>query len=336
MKTVVCEEPRKLSVSERAEPVRMPGELKVGIKRVGLCGTDFHIYAGNQPFLQYPRVMGHELAGIVVEADQGSRFTPGQPITINPYLPCGDCIACRNGKPNCCVNIRVLGVHIDGGMAEYICIPEAAAVPVPDLNLEQAAMVEFLSIGAHAVRRSALKPLERVLVVGAGPIGIAAALFARLAKAQVCLIDANAQRLDYAQQQLDFKNVFVVSDAVEAWLIEQSGGEMFDCVFDATGNVKALEKGFNYVAHGGRYVLISVVKDVVRFSDPEFHKREMTLLGSRNATLEDFEFVIKSIAEGIIPTDRLNTHNFALNDTPNIVPELLRAQGSVLKAIGSF
>lgn len=336
MKAIVCDEPGTLSVVTQPEPERRAGEVKIHIRRVGLCGTDFHIFTGNQPFLQYPRVMGHELAGEVVEADAGSDLKPGMKVTLNPYLACGKCVACRHGKPNCCTDIRVLGVHIDGGMAEYICVPAEAVIPLEDLSLDQAAMIEFLSIGAHAVRRAALSQGERVLVVGAGPIGIAAALFARQTGADVSLIDTSAQRLDYAAQNLGLTHTQVVDDDLAAWLKARTDGEMFDCVFDATGSAKAIEKGFSYVAHGGRYVLISVVKDTITFSDPEFHKREMQLIGSRNATRVDFEHVIDSIRKGIIPTDKLMTHAFALADMPQVVPDLLKDQGSVLKAIGRF
>jgi 2-desacetyl-2-hydroxyethyl bacteriochlorophyllide A dehydrogenase len=336
MKAIVCEKPGALALVAQPEPVRRAGEVKIRIRRVGLCGTDFHIISGDQPYLQYPRVMGHELAGEVVAADEGSTLRPGETVTLNPYLACGGCIACRRGKPNCCTHIRVLGVHIDGGMAEYICVPEAAVIPIADLSLDQAAMVEFLSIGAHAVRRAQLGAAERVLVAGAGPIGVAAALFARLAGAEVSLIDTSAQRLDYASRQLGLTQVHPVTDALPAWLAQRTDGDMFDCVFDATGNAGAIEKGFDYVAHGGRYVLISVVKDAITFSDPEFHKREMQLIGSRNATRADFEYVIDSIRAGAIPTDRLRTHAFALADMPRVAPELLKDQGSVLKAIGSF
>lgn len=336
MKTLVCEKPFSLQLDDKPRPLRAPGEALVRIKRVGLCGTDFHIFSGNQPFLSYPRVMGHELAGEIVEVDDRSSLTVGELVTINPYLPCGTCIACRKAKPNCCTHIRVMGVHIDGGMTEYVSVPEKAVVPVPGLTSDQAAMVEFLSIGAHAVRRGGITGEDRVLVVGAGPIGVAAALFAQLAGAEVSLIDTNAGRLDYAARAIGLHHTATVDDGVEAWLNERTHGDGFDAVFDATGSARAIEKGFSYVAHGGRYVLVSVVKDTISFADPEFHKREMTLIGSRNATRHDFQLVIDLIREGAIPTAALQTHAFALEDLARVVPELMADPGSVLKAIGSF
>ncbi len=317
-------------------PGRKAGEVMIRIRRVGLCGTDYHIFSGDQPFLAYPRVMGHELAGEVVEADEGTALEVGQLVTVNPYIPCGDCIACRKNKPNCCVKINVLGVHVDGGMTEFICVPAAAVIPVDGLTPDQAAMVEFLSVGAHAVRRGQTTRGDRALVVGAGPIGVGVALFCKFAGAEVTLIDTSADRLNYARDKVGIDHVVQVGDELEDFLKGRSDGEYFDVVFDATGNGKAIEKGFSYVAHGGRYVLVSVVKDVISFSDPEFHKRETTLLGSRNATREDFEYVIEKLRSGAIPSEMLQTHNFDLMDTPTMIRGLMANQGSVLKAIATF
>ena len=179
MKAIVCEEPGRLALVERPEPKASEGEVLVRIRRAGVCGTDFHIFRGKQPFLTYPRVIGHELAGEVVEAPAGSALSPGETVAIIPYLSCMRCIACRHGKTNCCQSIRVLGVHIDGGLCDFLAVPERNVVPVGDLSVDQAAMIEFLAISAHGVRRAALGDGDRVLVVGAGPIGMAALIFAK-------------------------------------------------------------------------------------------------------------------------------------------------------------
>ena len=334
MKAILCDAPFSLSVIERPDPVRGEGEVLIKVRRVGLCGTDYHIYAGRQPFFEYPRVIGHELAGEVVEAPAGSGLAVGQVVTINPYLPCGRCAACRRGKPNCCAAIRVLGVHIDGGMCDYVSVPAEAVVPVGGLSLDQAAMVEFLSIGLHAVRRGAVVPEQRVLVVGAGPIGVGVALFAGLAGAEVLLVDTSAARLARASDLgID---VLAVDDGLDQALSARTNGEYFDCVFDATGNIGAMCRGLDFVAHGGAYVLVSVVKEELRFPDPEFHKRETSLLASRNATRADFEEVIARIADGSIPTAKLHTQSVDAPDLPVRLPELAGAPDAVLKAIVGF
>jgi 2-desacetyl-2-hydroxyethyl bacteriochlorophyllide A dehydrogenase len=336
MKVVVCEEPFELRVVDRAAPEPTEGEVLVGIQRVGLCGTDYHIFAGRHPFLAYPRVIGHELSGTVAAAAAGSRFREGQLVAINPYLSCGTCIACRKGKPNACVNIRVLGVHTDGGMCEFLSVPESALLDATGLTPDQAAMLEFLSVGAHAVARSNVQPGDRVLVVGAGPIGIGTALFARLEGADVTLVDRREARLAYARDQLGFDRVVSAGDDVHHLLASLTKGEMFDTVFEATGSLESMGQSLAYVASGGTLVFVGVAPGEIVFSDPEFHKRETTLIASRNALAADFERVMKAMKAGLVPTAALHSHSFPAEETPARLPELIDDADHVLKAIAYF
>ncbi|MFV3131616.1 zinc-binding alcohol dehydrogenase family protein [Niveispirillum sp. KHB5.9] len=320
----------------RPEPVPQADEVLLRIRCVGLCGTDYHIYGGDQPFLDYPRIMGHELAGEVMVAPPGSPLRPGQTVTINPYLPCGSCRACRRGRPNCCTHIQVLGVHRDGGMCEFLSVPERAVVDATGLTLEQAAMVEFLAIGAHAVARSGAGADDRVLVVGAGPIGIASALFARLNGASVTLMDMRGARLAYAASRLGFTDIVRAGEKAADQLRARTDGEMFDVVFDATGHVGAMSAGLANVAHGGTYLLVGVAKGDLVFADPEFHKRETSLLASRNALTSDFLRVIAAIKAGQIPDAALYTHGFDAVDMPTRLPRLIAEADHVLKAIARF
>jgi 2-desacetyl-2-hydroxyethyl bacteriochlorophyllide A dehydrogenase len=336
MRAVVCENPGELRLVERRAPSPRDDEVLIRIRRVGLCGTDYHIFAGRHPYLAYPRVMGHELAGEVVSAPSGSRFRPGQIVAVNPYLACGTCIACRKQKPNACVNISVLGVHADGGMCEFLAVPQGAVIDATGLTLDQAAMLEFLAIGAHAVARSAVRPGDHVLVAGAGPIGIAVALFARLEGAAVTLVDRRAARLAYARDRLGFDDVAPAGPELKVALAARTNGEFFDVVFDATGSLEAMTQSLDYVAHGGTLVLVGVAPGELVFSDPEFHKRETTLLASRNALTADFERVIQAAKQGDIPLDALHTHSFRIEEIADRLPELIAGADDVLKAIGSF
>lgn len=336
MKAIVCQEPFLLDIVTRPEPQPGDGELLVRIKRVGLCGTDYHIFAGRHPFLTYPRVMGHELAGEVVSAPAASKFQPGQLVAINPYLACGHCAACRKGKPNACANISVLGVHADGGMCDMLAVPESAAIDATGLTPDQAAMLEFLAIGAHAVARAQVEAGASVLVFGAGPIGVAVGLFARLDGANVTLVDTRRARLDYASDRLGFEDVLVAGPDLEGALNDRTNGEMFDIVFDATGSIPAMAQSLRYVGNGGTLVLVGVAPGDLVYSDPEFHKRETTLLASRNALMADFARVKAAITSGQIPTDGLRTHSFAAEESVTRVPELIESADHVLKAIMRF
>ena len=334
MKALVCVQPHDIRVEDRPVPVRGEGEVLIRMRRAGICGTDYHIYGGKHPFLEYPRLIGHELAGEIAEVPEGSAFTVGQLVTVNPYIACGTCRACRRGKPNCCARISVLGVHGDGGMCELLAVPESAVIDAVGLSLDQAAMVEFLAIGAHAVRRAGVAEGDSVAVIGAGPIGVAAALFARIAGAgRIVLADTRAPRLAYARDYLGFAEGVVADDALGATLAEMTSGEMFDHVFDATGNIHAMRAGLNWVAHGGSYTLVGVCKDDLIFPDPEFHKRETTLIASRNALSVDFDHVIASIRNGAVPTDAIRTHTLTLDEAPTRLPQLIDEADSVLKAI---
>jgi 2-desacetyl-2-hydroxyethyl bacteriochlorophyllide A dehydrogenase len=252
---------------------------------------------------------------------------------VIPYLSCGTCIACRKGKTNCCTTLACLGVHCDGGMAERIALPERNLMPADGLTLEQAAMVEFLAIGAHAVRRARIAQGDRALVVGTGPIGIGVALFARIAGAKVTLMDRAPAILDLAGTITGIGSTIVADDAAPERANAHTNGELFDVVFDATGNAGAMEKSFDYVAAGGVYVLVGVVKDRLSFSDPDFHRRELTLLATRNATREDFDTVIAAMRSGKIPAAAINTHSCALEDLPEAMPRWIHDRTGVVKAM---
>jgi 2-desacetyl-2-hydroxyethyl bacteriochlorophyllide A dehydrogenase len=278
-------------------------------------------------------VLGHELSGEVVEAPSGGVLRPGQMVVVNPYVACGACVACRNGKPNCCMRIGVLGVHRDGGMCEAISVPARNLYPVEDLSFDQAASVEFLAIGAHAVARSALRPDARVLVVGAGPIGLGVALFARVAGGHTTVLDMDAERLAFAQRIGVADATIVADEHVLERVRDAASGEGYEVVFDATGAKASIEAAFAYVAHGGSLVLVSVISETISFSDPEFHKREMTVMGTRNALRADFERVIDAIRTGKAPLQDLLTHRTTLSDVVNDLPRWAKEKRGLVKAL---
>jgi 2-desacetyl-2-hydroxyethyl bacteriochlorophyllide A dehydrogenase len=334
MKAVVCRSPGDLVLEDRPAPgAPPPGWALVAVSHVGICGTDYHIFEGKHPFLAYPRIMGHEVSGTVMEAGDDVALAIGHPVIINPYLACGKCIACRQGKPNCCVKIEVLGVHRDGAMCDQILVPAQNLYPANGLSLADAAAVEFLAIGAHAVRRSLAHPGARTLVIGAGPIGLGTALFARIAGLDVTLLDMNSERLGFAKSELGFATLDGSRASAAELVREATGGDGFDVVFDATGNTQSVQSAFAHVAHGGTLVLVSVVKDDIAFSDPEFHKREMTLIGSRNALGADFEHVAASIRNGAVPLAKLVTHRTTLANTPLDLARWAHEKSGLIKAV---
>jgi len=334
MKTLVCTTPGHFEYRDAEKPTLQNGHSIIKIKRIGICGTDLHAFEGTQPYFEYPRILGHELAGELIEFDDAPGFAKGDRVTIIPYFNCGTCIACRNDKPNCCVNIKVFGVHIDGGMAEYIPVPSSSLVRGEDLSYDELALIEPLAIGAHGVRRAGVKKDEFVLVIGAGPIGLGTIEIARTTGAKVIAMDVNANRLLHCQHHMRIEHTVnaATDDAMER-IKQITGGDMPTVVIDATGSQKAINNGFQYMAHGGRYVLIGLQKGDITFSHPEFHKREGTLMSSRNATREDFEYVIHCLDNGHINPKNYITHRVGFDEVADNFESWLKPETGVIKAM---
>ena len=319
MLQIALQQPGEFVRREAIEPRAGEGEALVRIHRIGVCGTDLHAFAGRQPFFEYPRVLGHELGVEIVEVAANDRgLRAGDRCAIEPYLSCGQCHACRLGKTNCCERLRVLGVHTDGGMQPYFAIPVPLLHKSDKLSLDQLALVETLGIGAHAVERSGLRAGETAVVVGAGPIGLAVIQFAVAAGAAVRVLDVSPSRREFAAR-------FGVATA------EAFDGELADVVFDATGNGSSMEQSFQFVSHGGRLVFVGLIQGRISFDDPHFHRREITLLASRNSAGR-FPQIIRMIEEGQIDTAPWITHRMSLSAVPTEFPHL-RQQPNLVKAM---
>jgi len=306
----------------------------VRVHRVGVCGTDLHAYAGNQPFFNYPRILGHELGVEVVTVGAGvTHVRPGDRCTVEPYLNCGRCIACTRGKPNCCRSLIVLGVHGDGGHRARLTLPAAKLHPSAVLDYEQLALVETLGIGAHAVDRAALQPGETVSVNGAGPIGLSVMQFALAAGARVIAVDVSSSRLAFCRERLGVTDLVDARSDVVAQLGQLTGGDLPTAVFDATGNLQSMNASFHHPAQGGRLVFVGLVQADITFSDPNFHRRELSVLSSRNALPSDFTRIIQLIESGRIDTRPWITHRAQLAGVPAVFASWTLPATGVIKAM---
>lgn len=337
MKTLTCTTPGNFDYSDTDIPTIPEGYTLLKIKRIGVCGTDLHAYEGTQPFFNYPRILGHELAAEIVETPAGNGFEIGEAVTISPYFYCGKCIACRSGKTNCCAAINVCGVHIDGGMREYLAVPTYSLIHGEGLSFDELALVEPLAIGAHGVRRAGVQPGENVLVIGAGPIGLGTMEFARIAGGNVIALDINDQRLQFCKEKLGVSHTI---NALSPDVLEQlktiTNGDMPTVVIDCTGNLKAINNAFQYMAHGARFVLIGLQKNEIVFSHPEFHKREATLMSSRNATSQDFDHVVGSMKKGLVNPTNYITHRVGFEEVKANFASWLDPKNGVIKAMVSM
>ena len=334
MKILTCITPGQFEYSGGEKPALEKDRTILKIKRIGICGTDLHAFEGTQPYFSYPRILGHELAGEIVDTDGAPGFQKGESVTFIPYFGCGKCIACRSGKPNCCASLAVSGVHIDGGMVEYLSIPSNSLVHGNGLTDDALALTEPLSIGAHGVRRAQVIKGEFVLVVGAGPIGLGIMEFVRIAGGKVIAMDVNEGRLTFCRDTLKVDyTIQATSGTVMEQLREITSGDMPTVVIDATGNQRAINNAFQYMAHGGRYVLVGLQKGDITISHPEFHKREATLMSSRNATREDFDLVIDAIKTRKINPTNYITHRVSFDQVKEQFASWLNPENRVIKAM---
>ncbi|WP_220720370.1 zinc-binding alcohol dehydrogenase family protein [Agarivorans litoreus] len=312
MKTLVCNEPFSIEYVEREKPSFAENEVLLKVKAVGICGTDIHAFAGRQPFFSYPRVLGHEISG-VVEATGSACSTAkvGERFSVIPCIPCGECSACAEGKTNCCENVSLYGVHQDGGFTEYLSVLESNLVKLPDtVSDSQGALIECFAISAHAVRRAEIKAGQRVLQVGAGPIGLAAAAIAKANGAEVVVADVSDERRAHVEKALGIKTLNPLAESYVDDLKAAFGGNLACTLLDATGNKGSMSRSVELIRHGGKIVFIGLYIGDLVLDDPTFHKKETTLLSSRNATREDFERVIELMSKGEIDENIMKNRDY--------------------------
>jgi alcohol dehydrogenase len=335
MKAISLKEPKHFERIDIPGPERPgPGEALVRVHRVGICGTDISGYLGKMPFFSYPRIPGHELGVEVLDVGEGVRnVKPGDRCSVEPYINCQGCYACRRGRTNCCEKHQTLGVHCDGGLRPRFLVPARKLHVSTKLTFEQLALVETLAIGCHAVDRAALAGDESCLIIGAGPIGLSTLEFARLTGAKVIVLDVNEARLDFCKRIMGVQHTVVLSGAMEQQVRDLCGGHMPDVVIDATGSVASMSNAFGLIAHGGRLVFVGITTDEVRFKHPTFHRPEGTLLCSRNALSRDFARIIALIEDGTIDTRPWITHRAAFDELIDVFPSFTRPETGVIKAV---
>jgi 2-desacetyl-2-hydroxyethyl bacteriochlorophyllide A dehydrogenase len=334
MKALVLEKPGALSWTEVPEPVPGDGDVLVRVRRCGVCGTDIHALAGKQPFFSYPRRLGHELCVEVIAAPADSGLAPGALCAVEAYDFCGTCPACRSGKTNCCKNLRVLGVHTDGGHAPLMTLPADKLHRATSLTPEQIALVEPLVIGAHGIERAALTPGEPTVILGMGPIGLAAAIFAKAAGANLVCVDVQADRLNFACDRMQLGTA-ITADANLAENLQRHFGQLPSAIIDATGNAASMKATFDLAEHGARIVFLGLFIGEMTFDDPNFHRRELTLMASRAGLTETFREVIRLMEAGRIDVLPLITHRFGFAETAERLPSLHHEAGLV-KAMIDF
>jgi alcohol dehydrogenase len=336
MKAIQLEKPqafRRIEIAEPSAPGR--GEALVRVERIGICGTDLSGYLGKMPFYSYPRIPGHELGvEVVAVGPDVTDVRVGDRCSVEPYINCQTCHACQRGHTNCCENLQVLGVHTDGGMRPRFIVPARKLHPSAKLTLDQLALVETLAIGCHAVNRGAPSVGDPVLVIGAGPIGLATIEFVKLSGAKTIVLDLNEQRLKFCRETMKVDHTIVSGTGKEIDDLKAlTNGNLASVVIDATGNNKSMSNALNYVAFAGRLVFVGITTSEVSFGHPLMHRREMTLLASRNALPPDFRRIIQLIETGAIDTRPWITHRSSFDSLIDDFPSYVKPETGVIKAM---
>lgn len=313
-----------------------PGEALIRTVRMGICGTDVSCYLGKFPFFDYPRIPGHELGVEILEVGEGVKnVKPGDRCSVEPYLNCGQCHACRKGKGNCCENLKVFGVMMNGGLCERSIIRADKLHPSTQLSFEQLALVETLAIGCHASNRGNAGPEDHVLIIGAGPIGLSTLEFNRLTGAMVTVMDMSEDRLEFCRENYGVQNLVTFKgDGSEIEHMRQiTNGSLYDVVTDATGNNHSMSNALEYVSFSGTLVYVGITTEQIYFPHPALHRREIDLLASRNALPQDFPAIIRLIEDGTINTDPWITHRIKMDQVIERFESLIHPDSGVLKAI---
>jgi 2-desacetyl-2-hydroxyethyl bacteriochlorophyllide A dehydrogenase len=338
MKGIILEKPGKFK-SIKIAAVESPknGEVTLKIRQLGVCGTDLHAYNGKQPFFNYPRILGHEIAAEVVALGDGvTNLKVGDLCSVNPGINRIEDQAVRRGKTNCGTSLSLIGVHEDGAMQEYINHPAYLVFPANGLTLDQISMIEPLAIGSHAVERADIQPDDIVLIIGAGPIGIGTVAMALLKSAKVLVLDMNQNRLNFISEKFPSVETIFLNDSMENSLKEKLNGDLPTVILDATGNKASMENCINLIAPSGTIIFIGLFIGDFSFHDPLFHKKEVTLKSSRNAVATDFIKLIRLLKGGLVNIDGLITHRVSFDTLIENWDKLYLPEEKVIKAVIEF
>ena len=317
MKALVISEPGKTGYVERPQPAPAPGEVLLQVKRLGYCGTDLNTFRGFNPLVTYPRIPGHEIAAVITEVTPGvpAQFKVGMETTVLPYTTCGKCTSCRSGRVNACRNNQTLGVQRDGAFTEFISVPWQKLVRSEKLSLAEHALVEPLSVGFHAVDRGRVAGADTVLVFGCGMIGLGAISGAALLRgARVIAVDVDDAKLALAKKAGAAETINSKTENLHEKLQSLTSGDGPNVAIEAVGLPATFRSAVDEVCFAGRVVYIGYAKEPVSYETKFFVMKELDILGSRNATMQNFADVIKVLESGRYPVNETITRDVPFSE----------------------
>lgn len=334
MKAVVLRGPHDCAIEDRDPPVPDEGCALLKIRCAGICGSDLHSYRGRNPFLEFPRVPGHELCGEVMEINgEAGALSPGDLVAVEPLLACGECYPCSIGRYNCCTRLRVIGVHCDGGFCEYLAVPVARLhKPAGVLSPEQLALCETISIGTQAVTRGRAREGDFAVIIGAGPIGLAAMQVAKTCGALVMMVDVLANRLELAESLGADHTVNPASEDLPEVVLALTDGRGAALVIEAVGRPDTIQSTVQIASHAARIVIVGLTGSPVQLPPDVIIKKELDILASRNSR-DAFPRVLSMVQEGQVDMVRAVSHRFSLDEVPKAFEMMDTQREPMLKSI---
>lgn len=318
MKAIVLEGPGKAGVKDVSEPGRVDGEVLLQVRKIGLCGSDLNSYRGRNALVSYPRIPGHEIAATVVDSAGCKEWPAGTDVTVLPYTGCGTCAACLRGRPNACRENQTLGVQRDGALTQLIAAPSGKLFRA-NLSLKELCLVEPLTVGFHAAGRGRVTAEDTVAVFGCGGVGLGAIAGAAFRGARVIGIDVDNAKLETARKAGAAEGINSKNSDLHGRLIDLTNGRGPDVIIEAIGLPATYRAAVEEVAYTGRVVYIGWAKEPVTYETRPFVHKELDIMGSRNATPDDFREVIRMLEAKRFPVDAAVTHTVALEETPAIL-----------------
>lgn len=333
MKAVYMEKPWNIEISDVQMPEPKEGEALLRVKSAGICGSDIGAFRGTNGLVSYPRIIGHEIAGEVISIPENNKngIKPGDRVIVDPYLYCGHCYPCSIGRTNCCVDLKVLGVHVDGGMAEYFCHPADMLLKVPDdMPWDIIPLAEPLTIALHGIHRLNLKAGEHIAINGAGPIGLLAAMVALHYGAEPIMIDLVKERLDFAKSLgVQYTINLREEDLVEK-VSEYTNGRMAECVMEASGANSAIRATLDIVSHAGRIALTGWPKQETPIPTDMITRKEVDVRGARTSAGE-FPEAIELIYHQKVDARRILTKVISIDEAPETIRDIEKNPGNYMK-----
>ena len=335
MKGLIISKPGEIEVVELDMPDPGHGEVLLKIKYVGFCGSDLGTYLGRNPMVQYPRIPGHEISAEIIGQGPGvpQDITTGTPVTVVPYTSCGKCPSCRRGREHACRYNQTLGVQRDGAMREYMTVPWQKILQAASLIDRELAMVEPLTVGFHAIGRAGVTRSDTVMVMGCGMIGAGAIAGATDRGATVIAVDIDDHKLVMAKKMGARFLINSKESDLHHLLVELTGGDGPDVVVEAAGSPATYRTAVDEVAFTGRVVCIGYSGEEVSFATRLFVQKEMDILGSRNATAEDFRNVVTYMGKGHFPAASLVSHEVNLAGAGQALQQWADDPGKVMKIL---